>query len=283
MLLALDIGNTNVTIGAFDGDRLRASWRLAADSHRSADEYALQLNSLLPLKGVAPGEVSEVVLCSVVPPLTAVFEELAHSLFGVAPLVVGPGAKTGVRILYDNPRDVGADRIADAAAAHAIYGGPTIVVDMGTATVFDAIAADGAYLGGAIAPGLNIAAESLFLSTSQLRRVEMSAPPAAIGKNTAHGHPVRPCIRLRRLIEEMVRRFRIEMDAPDAIVIGTGGLAPLLASQTTVFDHIDEELDAVGLASGPRHEPRVAADRRRLGRRRVTRMLRPSVLHELSA
>ena len=247
MLLALDIGNTNVTIGAFDGDRLRASWRLAADSHRSADEYALQLNSLLPLKGVAPGDVSDVVLCSVVPPLTAVFEELAHSLFGVTPLVVGPGAKTGVRILYDNPRDVGADRIADAAAAHAIYGGPTIVVDMGTATVFDAIAADGAYLGGAIAPGLNIAAESLFLSTSQLRRVEMSAPPAAIGKNTAHAIQSGLVFGYVGLIEEMVRRFRIEMDAPDALVIGTGGLAPLLASQTTVFDHIDEELTLSGL------------------------------------
>jgi type III pantothenate kinase len=247
MLLALDIGNTNVTIGAFDGDRLVASWRLATDAHRQADEYALQLNSLLPLKGVALGAVDEVVLCSVVPPLTAVFEELARSLFGADPLVVGAGTRTGVRILYDNPRDVGADRIADAVAAYTLYGGPVIVVDMGTATVFDAISGDGSYLGGAIAPGLNIAAESLFLSTSQLRRVEMTAPPTAIGKNTAHAIQSGLVFGYVGLIEEMVQRFKQEMNAPDARVIGTGGLATLLAGQTTVLNVIDEELTLSGL------------------------------------
>jgi type III pantothenate kinase len=161
MLLALDIGNTNVTIGVFDGERIGATWRLATDVHRQADEYALQLKNILPMKGVAVDAIDGIVLCSVVPPLTVVFEDACSFLFDIQPLVVGTGTRTGVRVRYDNPRDVGADRVADAAAAYHLYGGPCIVVDFGTATVLDAISADGEYLGGAIAPGLRVSAESL--------------------------------------------------------------------------------------------------------------------------
>ena len=177
MLLALDIGNTNITLGVFVGEDLKATWRIASDPTRMADEYGLMVSQLLTLHGIAAQEIDAVVVCSVVPPLTPTFVEVCQTYFGVAPLVVGSGTKTGVRILYDNPRDVGADRIADAAAALRLYGGPVIIVDLGTATVFDAVTKDGDYLGGAIAPGMAIATDALFYSTSQLRRVELSRPP----------------------------------------------------------------------------------------------------------
>ena len=247
MLLAVDIGNTNVTVGACDGERIVATWRLATETHRQSDEYALQLKEILPMKGVTVGSIDGVALCSVVPPLTAVFREACVFLFGVDPLNVGLGTRTGVSIHYDNPRDVGADRVADAAAAFHLYGGPCIVVDMGTATVFDSISAEGDYLGGAIAPGLMVAAESLFSATSQLRRVELLAPTTAIGKNTVHSIQSGLIFGYVGLITEMVKRYKVEMDAPEAIVIGTGGLAHVIANQTDVFDFVDEDLTLQGL------------------------------------
>lgn len=254
MLLALDIGNTNVTAGAFDGERLVASWRLSTDARRMADEYALQFQGLLPMKGVRPEAISSVCLCSVVPPLTGVFQQMARTLFGGEPLVVGAGTRTGVRVLYDNPRDVGADRIVDAAAAFHYYGAPVIVVDFGTATVFDAISADGSYLGGAIAPGLIVAAEALFLNTSQLRRVELQAPKTAIGKNTVHSMQSGLVLGYTGLVEGMVRRFKDELGpalaqtgAPAAKVVATGGLAGLMAEHTSVIEVVDMDLTLRGL------------------------------------
>ncbi len=247
MLLAVDIGNTNVTVGAFDGERIVATWRLATEAHRQADEYALQLKEMLPMKGVPVDAIDGVALCSVVPPLTAVFNEACSFLFGVDPLTVGLGTRTGVRILYDNPRDVGADRVADAAAAYHLYGGPCIIVDMGTATVFDAVSADGEYLGGAIALGLSVAAEALYSATSQLRRVELAAPATAIGKNTVHSIQSGLIFGYVGLIGEMVKRYKVEMDAPNATVIATGGLAQVIAEQTDVFNYVKEELTLQGL------------------------------------
>lgn len=248
MLLAVDIGNTNVTLGVFNGEHLGASWRLSTDPRRLPDEYALQLSELLPMKGIALGDIDAVAVCSVVPPLTPVFEEASRTLFGVEPLIVGAGVRTGVRIRYDSPHDVGADRVVDAAAAYHIHGGPAIVVDFGTATVFDAISADGAYLGGAIAPGLSVAAESLYQSTSMLRRVEMTAPDTAIGTNTVHSMQSGLVLGYAGLVEAMVRRFREELGDPGATVIGTGGLAEVMARETQVFDVIDQELTLRGLA-----------------------------------
>lgn len=247
MLLALDIGNTNVTIGVFDGERIAATWRLATDAHRQPDEYALQLKDLLPMKGISADDIDGVVLCSVVPPLTAVFEDACDFLFDIQPLLVGAGTRTGVKIRYDNPRDVGADRVADAAAAFHLYGGPCIVVDFGTATVFDAISGDGEYLGGAISPGLGVSAESLYAATSQLRRVELAAPATAIGKNTAHSIQSGLIFGYTGLIEHMVKLYKKEMNAPNAIVVATGGLAPIIANQTEVFTHVNEELTLQGL------------------------------------
>ena len=156
MLIALDIGNTNITVGAFNNDDLVASWRLSTDPHCQMDEYALQIKMLLPMKGVSVESIREAAICSVVPPLTTVFEEVCQLLFGVVPLVVGIGTKTGVDIMYDNPKDVGSDRVVDAAATYHLYGGPAVIVDFGTATVFDAISGSGGYLGGAISPGLQV-------------------------------------------------------------------------------------------------------------------------------
>ena len=247
MLLAIDIGNTNVTVGVFDGEHLLASWRLATDPRRMPDEYALQLSGLFPLKDVPLEPVRQACMCSVVPPLTGVFQVAVRTLLGVEPLVVGAGTRTGVRVLYDSPRDVGADRVVDAAAAFHYHGAPAIIVDFGTATVFDAIAEDGAYLGGAIAPGLNVSAESLFLSTSQLRRVELVAPATAIGKNTAHSIQSGLVLGYVELVEGMVRRFKSEMGAPNAKVIATGGLARLIAKETQAIDVLDEDLTLRGL------------------------------------
>ena len=183
-LLAVDIGNTNITIGAFEGQIITATWRLGTREARTVDEHVVALQGILKSKNVDPGSFDAVVLCSVVPPLTEDYVKALASLTKREPLVIGPGIRTGIRIHYDRTQDVGADRIVDAVAAHQIYGGPIIIVDIGTATVFDAITADGDYIGGAISPGLEIAADAMFRNTSQLRRVEMIAPDNVIGKST---------------------------------------------------------------------------------------------------
>ena len=246
MLLAVDIGNTNITMGVFDDDALAAKWRIATDASRLADEYALMVNQLLPFRGLSPAEVSAVAVCSVVPPLTPTFVELCRANFGVEPLVVGAGTRTGIRILYDNPRDVGADRIADAAAALHLYGGPAIVVDMGTATVFDAISERGEYLGGAIAPGLSVASDALFHSTSMLRRVDLAMPPQAIGKNTVHAIQSGLVLGSAEMVKGMVARFDRELGGGSK-VIGTGGLAALVERVANIFDVVDEDLTLAGL------------------------------------
>ena len=246
MLLAIDIGNTNITLGVFQGEALKATWRLATDPSRMPDEYGLTLLNLLPVRGISAADIKAVALCSVVPPLTQVFSELCESFFRIKPLVVGAGVRTGIKILYDNPRDVGADRVVDAAAAFRLYGGPVIIVDFGTATVFDAVSAQAEYLGGALAPGLRLAAESMFTSTSQLRRVELVAPNTAIGKNTTHAMQSGLVLSHVDMVEGMVKRFKKELDQ-NAKVIATGGLAPLIASETSVFDDVNLELTLLGL------------------------------------
>ena len=246
MLLAVDIGNTNISIGVFQGQDLKATWRIATDAHRLTDEYGVILNDLLPLKGVAVDQITEATFCSVVPPLTPVFQELCQTYFKVDPLVVGSGIKTGVRIIYDNPRDVGADRIVDAAAALHLYGGPAIVVDFGTGTVFDAVSKDGDYLGGAIAPGINIAAEALIQRSSILRRIELAPPPNVVGKNTVHAMQSGLILGYASLVEGMVSRFKKEL-GEEAKVVATGGLAWVIDGVTRAFDTVNQDLTLIGL------------------------------------
>jgi type III pantothenate kinase len=247
MLAALDIGNTNITIGVFDGEEVRATWRLATDIQRLTDEYAVTLLGLLQNAGIDTSSIDEAVMASVVPDLVPKFEELLRRYFQVEPVVVGTGTRTGVRVLYDNPRDVGADRIVDVVAAMHLYGPPPlIIVDLGTATVFDAVSAEGDYLGGALAPGIGIASEALFERAAKLYRVELERPKSAIGKNTVAAIQSGTLFGYVGLIEGMVARFKKELGGT-ARVIATGGWAERLAKETRIFDAVDQNLTLTGL------------------------------------
>ena len=260
MLLTIDIGNTAVTMGVFyDGpvaelaanganplQRLVTTLRVATDSRRLADEYGILVKNLLEFRGIASSDITAASICSVVPPLTGLFEELCRRYFGVVPLLVNSQIDLGMPVRYDNPRDVGADRIVDAVAAVQLYGTPVIVVDLGTATVFDAVSRDGEYLGGAIAPGINLSADALYYNTSQLRRVELVAPPEAVGRNTTTSLQSGIVLGYAGLVTTMVERFKAEIGA-DAKVVGTGGLVNVIADYAPVFDDINQELTLVGL------------------------------------
>ena len=246
MLLAVDIGNTNIAFGVFDGGQLRATWRMAADVNQTADEYAALLLNLLHHQGLEASDIKEVALCCVVPPLLTTFEELCQRYFRLSPLVVGAGVKTGVRIRMDNPREVGADRIVNAAAAHHLYRGPVIIVDLGTATTFDTVSKEGDYLGGAIAPGINTAAEALFTQAAMLPRVELIHPKQAIGTNTIAAMQSGIVFGYVGLVEGVVARIQQEL-GEKAKVVATGGYAELIAKETAVIDEVNPDLTLVGL------------------------------------
>jgi type III pantothenate kinase len=245
-LLCIDIGNTNIVLGLYEGEELRTHWRIATDHQKMPDEYATVLLALFALRGYQARDIGGIIVSSVVPPLTGTFEELCQEYFDQAPLVVGSGIKTGVRIRYDNPREVGADRVVNAAAVKVLYPGPACVVDFGTATTFDGISAEGDYLGGAIAPGIGISAEALFSRTAKLPRIELVAPAKPIGSNTVESMQSGIMFGYVGLVEGMVTRFRRELGG-DMRVIGTGGLAGVIARCTTVFDAIEPWLTLKGL------------------------------------
>lgn len=246
MFLAVDIGNTNVTLGVYRGDQLEATWRIATVHDRMPDEYGILLIQLLAHRHVQPDAITGAAIASVVPNLTGAFRQVCARYLGQEALVVDAGVKTGVRIRYENPRDVGADRVVDCAAVQAKYGGPACVVDFGTATTFDAISREGDYLGGAIAPGIGIAAEALFARASKLYRVEIAAPPRAIGANTASAMQAGIFFGYVGLVEGLVARFRREL-GDDMRVIATGGLAEVVAKETPVIQHVDPWLTLDGL------------------------------------
>jgi type III pantothenate kinase len=246
MLLAIDIGNTTVHMGIFKDRDLCATWQIASDVHRKTDEYAALFLNLLQNQGLKPADINDTVLCSVVPPLIATFTEMSEKYLKTTPLIVGAGVKTGVRIRTDNPREVGADRIVHAAAAHHLYGRPAIIVDMGTATTFDAVSKDGDYLGGVIAPGIGIAAEALFAQTAMLPRVELVHPKQAIGTNTISAMQSGLIFGYVGLIEGVISRIQQEL-GEKATVIATGGYASLMAKETKIFDVVNPHLVLIGL------------------------------------
>jgi len=246
MLLAVDIGNTNITFGLYEGEELGPRWRIRTVQDKMPDEYGILMEQLFRYRGHSLQEVTGVAIASVVPPLTPIFEQVSRDYMKQEPLIVDAGVKTGVRIRYENPRDVGADRVVDAAAVKALYSLPACVVDFGTATTFDAITAEGDYLGGAIAPGLGIAAQALYERTAKLHRVELSRPPSAIGRNTTHAIQSGLLFGYVGLVEGLVNRFKAEL-GPQTHVIATGGLAEIVARETTIIDTVDPWLTLHGL------------------------------------
>ncbi len=246
MLLAIDTGNTNVTIGVFEGENLRATWRIYTQINQMADEYAVMILSLLKQQGFNVSDINEVAISCVVPPLRSTFNELFRRYFDITPLMVGPGIKTGIRIRIDNPREVGSDRIANATAAHAIYKDDVIVVAMGTATAFDTVSKEGDYLGGAVAPGIAIAAEALFTRTAALPRVEWARPKKAIGTSTVTAIQSGLIFGYAGLIEGIVTRIQDELGKKTKVV-ATGGYAELVAGETKVIDTVNPNLTLMGL------------------------------------
>ncbi len=246
MLLAIDIGNTNIVLGLFRDQELVHHWRVATRRDETSDEYGILLKNLFEVAGVPRSAVAGMIIASVVPPLQPVFEELASGYFQVTPLVVGPGIRTGMSILYDNPREVGADRIVNAVAAYETYGGPAIVVDFGTATTFDAISAKGEYMGGVIAPGIGISAEALFERAAKLPRVDIAHPKEVIAKNTVGSMQAGLFYGYIGLVDGIVRRMVKEMER-EPTVIGTGGFAHLILAESETVQRIEPLLSLKGL------------------------------------
>ena len=245
-ILAVDVGNTNIVLGVYDNAKLRRTWRLATVHDRTEDELAVSLDGLLAQEDLALSDLDALVVGSVVPPLTTAFTRLGERYLERPAFVIGPGIKTGVRLRVDNPSEVGADRIANTLAAHRRYGGPAVIVDFGTTTNFDVVSEDGDFLGGSFAPGLEVSAESLFGRASRLFRVPLTAPVAAIGKNTAD------CLRSGLvfgyvgLVEGLLARIVAELPGKPRI-IATGGLASTIAPLAKGIESVDEDLTLEGL------------------------------------
>jgi type III pantothenate kinase len=246
LLLAIDAGNTNVVMGLYDGERLVADWRITSPPTWTGDEVAIMLSDLFRLRGLETSSVGGVVIGSVVPNLTPALEEASVEHFKIRPVVVGPGVKTGIRLAIENPKEVGADRIANTLAAFKRYGGPAIVIDLGTAVTYDAVSAGGEYLGGAIAPGVGISLDALVAHTAKLIRVELSAPDSVIGRSTLTAIQSGLLWGFVAQIEGMVKRMSEELGGK-AHVIATGGQAGMVAGLTTVIDDVDLELTLEGL------------------------------------
>jgi type III pantothenate kinase len=245
MLLAASINNTHAACGMFREATLVATWRIRTSPLRTVDEYAVLLRSMCAGDGIAFDEVRSVVIGSVVPSHTPAFVELAERYLKADPVVVGPGIKTGIRLLVESPREVGADRIANTVATHRRYGGPAIVLDVGTATTFDVVSADGDFLGGAIAPGLEIALQALTDRAALLPRVELVRPRSAIGKNTITNIQAGVVFGYVGLVEGMINRIKAELGP--CRVVGTGGLIGVVAPETSLVDVVDRQLTLDGL------------------------------------
>jgi type III pantothenate kinase len=246
MLLVVDVGNTNISFGVFEGAALLHHVRCESARARTADEYAVLVRQMLDLRGVDLRGIDSAIVASVVPALTDTMVGLVRRAFGREALVVGPGIKTGMAILYENPREVGADRIVNAVAAYEWARSGVIVVDFGTATTFDCVTPKGEYLGGVIAPGVQISAEALFSRAARLHRVEFALPPKVVGRNPVHSMQSGIVYGYAGLVDGVVARLRKELVHP-CRVIATGGLARLIAPQTESIEQVDDDLTLTGL------------------------------------
>ena len=247
MLLVFDVGNTNIVLRLYDGDKMIYHWRAATNELKTADEYAASLGMMFQLDGVTFAMVTDIIISSVVPPVNPTLEYLCRRYFHVEPMMVGPGMKTGLNILYDNPRELGADRIVNAVAGITLYGGPLIIIDLGTATTFCAIDEKKRYLGGAVTPGIGISMEALFQRASKLPRIELTPASSVICKNTVSAMQSGIYYGAIGQVDGIVRRMKKEMGYKEIKVIATGGLADLIASQSETIDVIDPLLTLKGL------------------------------------
>ncbi len=247
MILTLDIGNTNIKSALFDGTEMRQYWRLATNRNRTSDEYGMSMMNLLNHFGIDKAEISGIMMSSVVPQINFTIEHMCRSYFGMEPMKIEPGVKTGINIKYENPRELGSDRIANAVAAYELYGGPCITIDFGTATSFGAISAKGEFLGGAICPGLKLSADALTERTAKLPRFELVKPETAIGRNTVSNMQAGIVYGYIGQIKYLVNRMKKEMDVEGIKVIATGGLAVLVAGESSVIDVMDGLLTLKGL------------------------------------
>jgi len=246
MLLVFDIGNSNIVLGTYEGKKLMRHWRISTDRQKTGDEYGMLINNLFNFQGLKMTDISAIIISSVVPPLVVPLVKMCQRYFKIKPLVVGPGIKTGIRLKYENPREIGADRIVNAVGAHEQYGGPLIVIDIGTATTFDVVDDNGDYLGGAIAPGIGISTEALFQRAAKLPRIELVTPKSVICRNTITSMQAGIIYGFVGQIDEIVRRIKAEMGV-NPKVIATGGLATMIAKESTTIDKIDHFLTLTGL------------------------------------
>jgi type III pantothenate kinase len=246
MLLTFDIANTNIKIGMFQDDELRATWRISTGVQRTSDEYAVMLLNLLRHQGIDFKDIKEGAMSCVVPPLLTTFNDLFQRYFKIKPLIVGPGVKTGLRIRMDNPREVGSDLIADAAGALSLYKAPIIVVALGTASAFAVVSRDKEYIGGVIAPGIGISAEALYTRTAALPRVELARPKKAIGTNTQAAMQSGLIFGYAGLIDGIVSRIQEEL-GEKATVVATGGYADIIAKETKTIDKVNPNLTLIGI------------------------------------
>ena len=249
MLLAFDVGNTNIVLGVFKDGKMITNWRLETDNRKSADEYGMIINQLFQYEKLDFADVEDVIIATVVPSILYTLQHLSQKYFNTRAIVIGPGIKTGLIVKYDNPKQVGADRIVNAVAAHAKYGGPLIIIDLGTATTFCALTPKAEYLGGTIAPGLKISSEALTEKTSKLPKVEIEEPGKVICKNTIESIQAGLVYGHVGLVENVVARMKNEL-APDGgpvTVVATGGMAGMISDSTTVIDHIERDLTLDGL------------------------------------
>lgn len=250
MILVIDVGNTNIVLGVYENKELIASWRVSTDSKRTADEYGIQVIQLFLQNKLDPADVEGVIISSVVPNIMYSLEHMIKKYFEVDPIVVGPGVKTGINIKYDNPKEVGADRIVNAVAAHELYKKSMIIIDFGTATTFCALTAKGDYLGGTICPGIKISSEALFERAAKLPRIELIKPPAVICKNTVSSMQAGIVYGYIGQVDYIVGKMKkelIQLGEQDPIVIATGGLAKLINDESKFIDQIDPILTLKGL------------------------------------
>jgi type III pantothenate kinase len=246
MLLAIDVGNTNISFGLFDDTNLVYHFRSASSRTKTADEYTVFVRQVLALRSIDHHAINAAIIASVVPTLNDTMVALVRRAFAREPIVVGPGTRTGMPILYDNPRDVGADRIVNAVAAYEVVRAGLVIVDFGTATTFDCVSPKGEYLGGAIVPGIQISAEALFSRAAKLSRVEFAVPPRVVGRNTPNSMQSGIAFGYASLVDGMIGRIREELDFPCA-VWATGGLAPLIAKLATTIERVDDNLTLEGM------------------------------------